>query len=116
MAIDVSYYDLVTVQSEYITVDLIVWRRYRVKAIGVVERLLDDNPHLAKLHRTSPFLPVGTQVRIPMDVGILAGAPRAKETILLWGSLRPGQFQEGELGQSRILSQEEQRAVNVIEP
>ena len=85
----ISSYDLVTVGSERVTVDLIVWRRYRIRAPGMVELLLDKNPHLAKLHRTSPFLPVGTQVRIPIDTNVLAGAPRPKETKLLWGSSPP---------------------------
>ena len=81
----VTGYDLVTVGSDFVTVDLILWRRYRNKAPGMVERLLDDNPHLAKCHCYSPFLPIGTQVRIPIDYEILSGSPQVKETVVLWG-------------------------------
>jgi phage tail protein X len=86
----VSSYDLVTVGADFVTVDLIVWRRYRNRAPKIVERLLDDNPHLAKAHRYSPFLPVGTQVRIPIDLEVLRGTPNVKNTILLWGSTPEG--------------------------
>ena len=81
----VSSYDLVTVGSDFITADIILWRRYRNHAPGMIEQLLDDNPHLAKAHRYSPFLPVGTQVRIPIDYEILAGTPQVKSTVVLWG-------------------------------
>ncbi len=84
----VTGYDYITIQGDYITVDLLVWRRYRTRAIGIVERLLDDNPHLAKIHRSTPFLPIGTQVRIPIDLGILKGAPQPKNTVVLYNSKR----------------------------
>jgi phage tail protein X len=77
-------YDLVTVQSDYNTADLILWRRYRTLAFGMVERMLDDNPHLARVHRISPFLPVGTQVRIPIDPEVLRGTPQPKSLIRWW--------------------------------
>lgn len=91
----VSSYDLVTVGSEYITVDTIVWRRYRNRAPGIVERTLDDNPQLAKVHRYSPFLPVGTQVRIPIDYGLMRGSPKTKTTVVLWGSTPAGDMTQG---------------------
>ena len=92
----VTSYDLVTVGSDYITADLILWRRYRNRAPGLIERLLDDNPHLAKCHNTSPFLPVGTQVRIPIDFEILSGTPQRKNTVVLWGKTDDGEMtQEG---------------------
>lgn len=87
---NVTSYDLVTVGSDYITADIILWRRYRNRAPKMIERMLDDNPHLAKLHRFSPFLPVGTQLRIPIDFAILAGVPQRKETVVLWGSTAEG--------------------------
>jgi len=91
----VTSYDLVTVGSDYITVDTILWRRYRNKARTMVERMLDDNPHLAKLHRYSPFLPVGTQVRIPIDYDIMSGAPQKKNSIVLWGTTPEGNMTQG---------------------
>lgn len=71
----VTEYELVTVQGDNITVDLLVWRRYKIPAYGIVEHLLDANPHLALLHKQSCFLPIGTQVRIPIDVDIMKGRP-----------------------------------------
>lgn len=78
--------EFITVQSDFITVDVVVWRRYRVRAPGILEMVLDINPHVAKLHRASPFLPVGTQLRIPIDPDILRNAPQPKTTIQLWGA------------------------------
>jgi phage tail protein X len=91
----VTSYDLVTVGSDYITADLILWRRYRNRSPMMLERLLDDNPHLAKLHVSSPFLPVGTQVRIPIDFDILSGAPQRKNTVVLWGKTPQGNLTQG---------------------
>lgn len=80
----VTGWELITVGSDWVTVDVIVWRRYRVYAPGIVEQTLDDNPHLAKLHKTSPFLPIGTQLRVPIDPAILAGAPQPKTLVRWW--------------------------------
>lgn len=91
----VESYDLVTVGSDFISADLILWRRYRNRAPGMIERLLDDNPHLAKAHRYSPFLPVNTQVRIPIDYGILSGAPQRANTVVLWGTTPAGNMTQG---------------------
>jgi phage tail protein X len=81
----VTGYELITVSGAYITADALVWRRYRARAPGMVERLLDDNPHLAKLHRESPFLPVGTNVRMPIDPDVLSGQPKSISFITLYG-------------------------------
>jgi phage tail protein X len=83
----ISSYDLITVEGDFITADSIVWKRYRTRAFGIVERLLDDNPHLAKLHKLSPFLPVGTQVRIPIDTDILRNRPQPQKTVTLYGKV-----------------------------
>lgn len=74
----VDSYDLVTVESDKMTVDLITWRRYRNVNPGAVEQLLDDNPHLAELSRYSPFIPPTVQVRIPLNYDILKGRPEQK--------------------------------------
>lgn len=91
----VSSYDLVTVGSDFITADIILWRRYRNKAPKMLERLLDDNPHLAKAHRYSPFIPVNTQVRIPIDYEALSGAPQVKNSVVLWGTTPEGNMTQG---------------------
>lgn len=72
----ISSYELVTVQGDYITVDLLIWRRYRTPYPGILEATLDANPHLARIHKTTPFLPPGTQMRIPIDVDVLKGQVR----------------------------------------
>lgn len=69
----IQSYELVRVASEFVTADLIVWQRYKMPAPGIVEAMLDSNPQLAVAHQTSPFLPVGLLVRIPIDPDILAG-------------------------------------------
>jgi phage tail protein X len=79
-------YELLTVQGDRITADLLVWRRYRIKAPGIVEALLDLNPHLAHVHREGPFIRPGVQVRMPIDPLILANAPKSRPTITLWGA------------------------------
>ena len=91
----VSSYDVVTVGSDYITADIILWRRYRNRARKMIEVLMDHNPHLAKIHRYSPFLPVGTQVRIPIDYDALSGSPQPKNSIVLWGTTPEGHMTQG---------------------
>lgn len=79
----ISGYELMTVSGDGITADLIVWRRYRVRAPGILEALLDANPHLAGIHREGPFIPPGTQVRIPIDTELLSKGPKPRP-IELW--------------------------------
>lgn len=83
----ISGYDLVTVQGDYVTADLLVWRRYKIPAYGIVEALLDANPHLALLHKDSCFLPIGTQVRIPIDLDILRGRPQPQQIREIYGAI-----------------------------
>lgn len=86
----VDSYELVSVAGEFITADVLVWRRYRRRAPGILELLLDANPHLAPIHRETPFLPVGTEVRIPIDSDLLRGRPPRVEFIQIYGQ-RPTQ-------------------------
>lgn len=81
----VEGFELIQVAGEFITCDLLVWRRYRRRSPGVLELLLDQNPHLAPLHKLSPFLPVGTEVRIPIDPELLAGRPPTVDFIKIYG-------------------------------
>lgn len=80
-------FDLVTVQGDNVTADLLVWRRYKMPTRGVLEAMLACNPHLSLLHKTSPFLPVGTQVRIPIDPDVLRGMPQATKTNYVYGRI-----------------------------
>lgn len=85
----VTGFELFQVQGEFITADLIVWRRYRRPAPGILEIMLDSNPQLAYVHQFTPFIPAGTYVRIPIDPTILAGKPLSSVEAVsnLWGPL-----------------------------
>jgi phage tail protein X len=78
-------YELANVAGDFITADMLVWRRYRTRAPGILESLLDANPRLAIIHQETPFLPVGTQVRIPIDPDMLAGRPKPTEYVVVYG-------------------------------
>lgn len=53
----------VTVEGEFITVSLVVWRRFKRPMPGLLEQILDLNPGLAAL---GPYLPVGTRFDMPV--------------------------------------------------
>jgi phage tail protein X len=77
-------YELYTVATEYVTADLIIWKRYRRKAVGIVEAMLDANPQLAYVHRRTPFIPVGTIIRVPIDPALILGKPQQLPQNSLW--------------------------------
>lgn len=67
------------VQSEGLTLSLIVWRLFKRKPDGYVERVLELNPGLADL---GAILPVGTRLVLPLDVR----TETPKRTVVrLWG-------------------------------
>jgi len=80
----VTGFELYQVSGEGVTADLLVWRRYRRPAPGILEIMLDANPQLAYVHRYTPFLPVGLYVRLPIDPDLLAGKPPVSATSNLW--------------------------------
>lgn len=53
--------EALTVTSEFTTIDLLLWRRFRREVSGLVEDTLRRNPGLA---RKGIFLPVGTQLLV----------------------------------------------------
>lgn len=66
--------ETLTVTSEFTTLDLLLWRRYRREVKGLVEDTLDRNPGLSDL---GAFLPVGTKVLVDApapDAGKAAAA------------------------------------------
>ena len=65
--------EIVALQND--TVDAICWRVYG-KTHGIVEEVLQLNPHIAN---TGPFLPIGTAVKLPEKT-----KPMITETINLW--------------------------------
>ena len=81
----VTGFELAVVTSEYVTADLIVWKKYRRPCPGIVEIMLDANPQLSLVHRTTPFIPVGTYVRVPVDISLLAGKPQVMPISSIWG-------------------------------
>lgn len=80
----ISSYELVQVMTDYVTADLLVWKRYRQKSPGIVEKLLDANPHLSHVHRVTPFIPVGVYVRIPIDQDLILGRGPIRPEDDLW--------------------------------
>lgn len=66
------------IEGEFVSVDLIVWRRYKRKTPGLVEATLDLNPGVADL---GPFIPRGTEVTIPVDK---PATPERATLIRLW--------------------------------
>lgn len=80
----VTGFELYQISGDGVTADLLVWRRYRQPAPGILEIMLDANPQLAYVHRFTPFLPTGLYVRIPIDPDLLAGKPPITSTSNLW--------------------------------
>lgn len=72
-------HETVVVAGDFITIDLLVWRRFKRRTDGLVDRILMVNPELAV---AGPYLPVGTTVKIPIDAPT-PGAVRV-EAIRLW--------------------------------
>ena len=64
--------ETVTVEGEFLTVSLIVWRRFRRPMPGLVEAVYDRNPGVADL---VTWLPVGTTFAMPI--------PTPREPVLL---------------------------------
>ena len=53
----------VTVSGDGLSLDLILWRKYRRRMPGLLEMALDLNPGLAG---KGPTLPIGTVIDIPI--------------------------------------------------
>lgn len=66
------------IQSEGLTLSLLVWRLFRRKPDGYVERVLTLNPGLADV---GAFLPVGTRIIFPLDVET---ETQARTVVRLW--------------------------------
>ena len=68
----------ITVEGEFITVSLVVWRRFKRPMPGLVEQILDLNPGLADL---GPFLPVSTVFSMPVPT---PRVPAMLDPVKLW--------------------------------
>ena len=53
---------IIKVAGVGVSVDLLIWRRYKRPMPGLLERVLDINPGLAA---HGPILPVGTLLKLP---------------------------------------------------
>ncbi len=69
-----------TVESEGLTLSLLVWRRFRRPSLGMIERVLELNFGLAG---RNVILPIGTKVTIPIDAPSARGVSIAP-AIQLW--------------------------------
>lgn len=68
----------VVVKGDFLTVPLIVWRRFRRPMPGLVEAIYKMNRELAE---SGPYLPIGTTFKMPIPI------PREKarlDPIKLW--------------------------------
>lgn len=71
--------ETITIETDQLTVDHLVWRRFRRKVPGLVEQVLALNPGLAQL---GPYLPRGVRVVVPI---LQPAEPSADlEVITLW--------------------------------
>lgn len=71
-------FETIRVEGEFITVSLIVWRRFKRAMPGLVEEVFDLNPGLAAL---GDYLPVGTTFLLPIPT---PRAPAVLDPIKLW--------------------------------
>lgn len=56
--------EVITVKSEGLTLSKIIWQFLKRQPLGYLEVVLEANPGLAG---NGPFLPVGTEVILPLD-------------------------------------------------
>jgi phage tail protein X len=78
MAFDRSVYETYTVDGAGLTLDQIIWRRYRRQTPGLVEAVLDMNYGLAD---QGPLLARGSTLKIPVDN---PATPTTRPLVRLW--------------------------------
>jgi phage tail protein X len=78
-------YETVQISGDRITPSLLIWRRYRRPAPGMLGLFLRANPAAAVAVAGQPFLPIGMKVMVPIDSEILSGAPIYRQTVKLYG-------------------------------
>jgi phage tail protein X len=80
-------YEHVRIRGENIAPDLLIWRRYKRPAPGVLELFLAANPQVEQALSAGPYLPVGVVVAIPIDSEIFEGRPAQENSIRLYGEV-----------------------------
>lgn len=68
------------VETQFVTVSRMVWRRFKRPMPGLVERIYDENPGLSEL---GTYLPLGTVVLMPIPQP-RPSAAQELEPIKLW--------------------------------
>ena len=71
-------FETITVEGDFISVSLLVWRRFKRPMPGLVEQILDLNTGLADL---GPYIPVGTVLTMPIPT---PRVPVVLDPVRLW--------------------------------
>lgn len=74
-------FETIVVRGDEITVDLLLWRRFRRYDLGLVERVLHMNPGIAD---GTVFLPIGFAVKIPLDAPNAVATAASKQAVKLY--------------------------------
>lgn len=72
-----------TVETEGMTLSLILWRRFRRPTSGILEAVLSHSANQG-LADKGPYLPVGTEVFIPTDVMDEVETDPGDQVVVLW--------------------------------
>jgi phage tail protein X len=83
----ITSWERVRIRGENIAPDLLIWRRYKRPAPGMLEAFLSANPQVETALSEGPYLPVGVVVAIPIDLDILNGQPQQQNSIRLYGDV-----------------------------
>lgn len=70
--------EIVTVTGEGLTLSRLIWRRFKTRNVGYLEKVLDINPGIA----AAPFLPVGAEIVLPVSEDIIK--PDRVQAVRLW--------------------------------
>lgn len=71
--------ETIVIKGDELTIDLILYRRFKRPMPGLFERVLDMNRDIAE---TGPFLPLGAKLVIPIDAP--ATTPAVSPAVRLW--------------------------------
>ena len=79
-------YEFIAINGERMTPSQVVWQRYKRPYPLILGQFLDMNPELSVPLADSPFIPMGTVVKMPIDERLLAGKPAFQRTVRLSGT------------------------------
>lgn len=78
MSVEAS--ESITIKGEGLTLSRLIWRRFKRKPEGYLERVLEANPGIAA---AGPYLPVGAVVTFPLD-GVYDDGASGATVISIW--------------------------------